>query len=927
MPIKVPDSNANKVSTPMNLNLNSQSLPLHAKVDQKSAPVKIDSTLEKIGQSISSTVKENTKEGTFVGDNMLITGAGTLVGGVAAASAINKTVNAIPAVKDALQTVFVKNGQAVGGGAALAASALLAEDAIASFKEGSPIRATAEGTGAALLGLGGAELIGRNYDIPVMNRALTGPAQAAGRFIENKVAPFVQNHGLGVLGAGAIGGAAYLGKSGVEDLQDGDYLKAAGKLSGAGLATLGGAEIIGHNYNLNALKGVLSTPVKKVAEFAVNHAGGIGGTAITGAGVALAASGVQDLKTGDSMLGAGKLAGGAIAGLGGVEMIGRNYNVPVMDKALTGSAAWLKNNVQAVTGGAAVAGGVYALQDGIQRLNADDGNKWIAGAEIAGGVAGTLGGIEMIGRNYNIPGMNQALTGPVKFIFTSKAGITGAGGLISASGIGLAADGVRRLTTEKGIVNDAIGAAEFTAGVAAATGGLSVIGYATGSEKLMQVFPKNADILGASALIASGAAMGKFTVDDMQENGLTLTNTATATGAGLLATGGAHVIASKFAGNAVDAGFNKAYTGVAVAGLGAASFKLGEKAIEEGKEFFKDTSDLKTGAKALGYGAGAVASGATAIQMVENNFKIPIWKHADAAAGTGLIGGGALLGKYTVDSIKDKGLTLTTTATATGAGLLATAGTQILANKFGFETANPALIKGYQSIGAAGLGVAAFKLGEMAVEEGSKFAENSDDQMAGAKALGLGTAAVASGTAAVGLAGHAYNVPVLENVALKIFEKGGQATAAIGLGAATFKLGDMAIDQGKKFVNGPSWSSGGAAVGLATAGVLTAAGSTVMAGKVLGMPGIEKAGLTVFTKMGAGIEGTAHFAAKSAENVFNAAVKYPFVTLGALAVAGAGGYYLYSHNKDQETESKPASEVGKTPIIEAAAPKSAAVEE
>lgn len=51
--------------------------------------------------------------------------------------------------------------------------------------------------------------------------------------------------------------------------------------------------------------------------------------------------------------------------------------------------------------------------------------------------------------------------------------------------------------------------------------------------------------------------------------------------------------------------------------------------------------------------------------------------------------------------------------------------------------------------------------------------------------------------------------------------------------------------------------------------------------------------------MGAGLETTAHYAGKSAEAVFNTAVKHPFATLGALAVAGAGGYYLYSHNRDQ----------------------------
>lgn len=135
--------------------------------------------------------------------------------------------------------------------------------------------------------------------------------------------------------------------------------------------------------------------------------------------------------------------------------VGRNYNIPVMKSALSGSAEWAKTNVKAVTGATAVAGGAFAIKDGVDRLG-EGGNKWLAGAEIAGGVVGTLGGAELGARNFNIPVLNQALTGPVKYMFTSKGGITVSGGTVAAAGLGAAADGVRRLTTEKGIVNDGI---------------------------------------------------------------------------------------------------------------------------------------------------------------------------------------------------------------------------------------------------------------------------------------------------------------------------------------------------------------------------------------------------------------------------------------------------------------------------------------
>lgn len=738
----------------------------------------ITSTLEKIGGSIHN----NVKSGTFVGDNMLLTGAGSAVGLVAGGSALKKTADAIPAVKDVLKTVFVDNGQLVGSAAALGATALLAEDAIASYKEGNTGRAVAEGAGAVITGLGGAELAGRQFNIPVLNRALSGPVEAT--------AKFVGKHGIGVLGGGVMVGGGALAKSGVSDLKDGKYLSAAGKLTGGGVITLTGAEIVGQAYNVGPLKGIVSTPAKIVAEIAVKNAGGLGGTAIAGAGAALAISGVQDLKEGDTMLGGAKLAGAGVAALGGAELVGRNYDIPVMKDALSGTAKALANNVQAVTGATATAGGAFAVYDGIKRLNAEDGNKLLAGAEIAGGVVGTLGGVELVGRNFNIPGMNQALTGPVKYMFTTKGGLKVSGGAVAAAGLGAAADGVRRLTTQKGIVNDAIGVAEFTAGVAGVTGGASIVGYAAGNEKLMRVFPENVDVLGGAALIGGAAAVGKYTLESVKKDGVNLVNTGTATAAALMATGGAHIIT----------------------------------------------------------------------------------------------------------------------------------------NKFGVEAANTAFTKGYETIGAAGLGVASYQLGEMAVKEGAKFVKDSDDVLAGAKAIGLGTAAVATGTTAAGLVGHAYNIPVLENAARKVLEKGWQPTSALVLSAATYKLGDMAIDQGKKFIDKPSLGHGAAAAGLATAGVLTGAGATALVGRTLNIPIVERAGMKVLETTASGVQTTGRYLGKGAEKVFNAAVQHPFATLGVLAAAAGTGYYLYDKNRDAKEAAAASQPATSTPLVQPKAEKAAPAE-
>jgi hypothetical protein len=737
---------------------------------------KIDSQLEKIGHAIH----ENVKDGTFIGDNMLLTGAGSVVGTVAAGSALKKTADAIPAVKEVLKTVFVDNGKLVGSGAALAASALLAEDAVAAYKEGNTGRAVAEGAGAAIVGLGGAELTGRQFNIPVLNKALTGPAEAT--------AEFLGKHGVGLLGGAVATGGAYLAKTGVDDLKEGDLLSGAGKLAGGGVIALGGAEIIGQAYDVGLLKGVVSTPAKMVAEVVAKNAGGIGGTAVAGAGVALAASGLNDLKEGESMLGGAKLAGGALATLGGAELVGRNYNIPVMKEALSGSAEWVQNNVKAVTGAAAVAGGAFAVKDGLDRLG-EGGSKWLAGAEIAGGVVGTLGGAELVGRNFNIPVLNKALTGPVQFMFTSKGGLAVSGGTVAAAGLGAAGDGVRRLTTQTGIINDAIGVAEFTAGVAAITGGASIVGYATGSEKLLKVFPENVDVLGGAALVGGAFAMGKHTIESGKKDGVNLINTATGTAAALMGTGGAHVIT----------------------------------------------------------------------------------------------------------------------------------------RKFGVEAADATFTKGYETIAAAGLGVATVKLGEMAVEEGKAFIQDSDDIVAGAKAIGLGTAAAITGTTATGLVGHAYNIPVLEKTARKIAEKGWQPVAAVGLGATTYKLADMALDQGKDFLNDPNLGSGAAAAGLATASVLTGAGTTALVGRTLGMQGVENAGMKVLNTTVQGVQTGARYMGKGAEKVLTTAVKNPFVTLGVLAAAAGTGYYFYNKNRDKQADAVQATALS-LPVVGAAIAQKPAAE-
>ncbi|MGV3524553.1 MAG: hypothetical protein ACO1RX_10020 [Candidatus Sericytochromatia bacterium] len=369
---------------------------------------------------VVDTVKENTKKGTLVGDHYIAVGAGALVGGTAAVAGVAKIADQVPAIANALEFAFVKNGRLLAGSVSLGAAAMLAEDAVQSFKEGSSVKAGAQTLGAAITGLGGVELVGRQYNIPGANRALSKTLDFAG------------------------------------------------------------------------------------------------------------------------------------------------------------------DNAKAMVGGVAAVGGAAAIKKGVEEIR--DGNTVKGAAIAAGGAVGVLGGAEMVGRQFDIPVMKEALTGPAKAVFTSKGGMAATGGAIGLTGAGAMADGVRRLTTEKGLVNDIIGAAEVTAGVTAVSGGTSLVGMAIGNEKLKQALPENLQLVGAAGALATAAVLGKHTVESVKENGITLGNTATGTGAALAALGGVELVADRFNIPGASSALNKGWKPVLGIGLGAASYKLGSNAVQEFRE-------------------------------------------------------------------------------------------------------------------------------------------------------------------------------------------------------------------------------------------------------------------------------------------------------------------------------------------------------
>lgn len=446
--------------------------------------------------------KENTKDGTFVGDHYMLAGTGAVIGTTAAVAGVAKLANEIPAIEKAVEFVFEKNGKLLGGAASLGAAYVLGEDAVASFQEGSKAKGAAEALGATVAGLGGAELVGRQFNIPVVKEAISGPAR------------FVRDNALAVSGGAAAAGGLALGAKGVKDIQDGKPIQGAVELTAASV--------------------------------------------------------------------------------------------------------------------------------------------------------GVLGGAELVGRQYNIPVMKEALSGPFKAVFgnTGKSKIVGgaAAGLVGA---GVAVDGAKRLAGSKGIVNDGIGALEVTAGVTGLTGGASLIGLGIGNEKLARALPDNLKVVAGVGMVAGATALAKHTVKDMRENGVGLINTATGTGAALLAAGGAQQVAEKFGIPVLDKALDKAWKPVLGAGLAVASYKFGANAVKEGQNFLDDP----TAGKAFNAGGQAVLatlSGAGSATLLGGALGIPVLENAGEKVLRTV--GETIVEPVFKAAVKNPFLTLGAVAVAGGAG-------------------------------------------------------------------------------------------------------------------------------------------------------------------------------------------------------------------------------------------------------------------
>ncbi|MCE7871179.1 hypothetical protein DYH09_12470 [bacterium CPR1] len=330
---------------------------------------------------------------------------------------------------------------------------------------------------------------------------------------------------------------------------------------------------------------VQSTAVARVAEYGVIPAVGAG-MAVVGFAAAHDAV-VNDLGRRNG-LAAAKLAAGTLSGLAGVQIVGMSYDIPVLERALTGPLEALSDHGLAVLGtgvaGGGVAAGVLAARQFKQAFGQSENRPRHAALGVAaslGSAGGLLGGTELIARQYGIAGLNRAFTGTVEHLAQSPAAAVGGGALLLAGAGVLGAEAVGNF--RKG-GNDLLTVAEGMGAVSAGLGGLELIGHGARVPALQGLLTHNADLVGSAALSVGGLAVGRLALKDAQGNGLGVKSSLALGAAAVMVPGGLMVGAESLGMMAaVDVLSRGTQLGLG-AGLGLTTVALGKNAVQAARK-------------------------------------------------------------------------------------------------------------------------------------------------------------------------------------------------------------------------------------------------------------------------------------------------------------------------------------------------------
>ncbi|MBM3270259.1 MAG: hypothetical protein FJZ01_21705 [Candidatus Sericytochromatia bacterium] len=292
---------------------------------------------------------KNTAAGKFVRDNKITTAGAVLGSALVVAGGAAKS--------EAFRKIAEKGiVPAVGAGVAGLGATMVHDSFVNDFGKGH----NARGTGKAFLGtamaLGGTEIVGRIYDIPVAKQALSKPVSTAYKAIDG----IFGKHWATVGGVAlAAGGAGVLGTSVASAAKDGpDGLNVFG--IGAGATMLpAGAAVLAHTAGQKA-----------IAETAGKAAGAIGGAGLAAWGVNRGFAAVESVKAGKvfptmgnatlavTATGGGVLLAGQALGIKSIERLGSKILTPIAEHVLQPVGEFFLKNP--ILGGAIVVGGVGA---------------------------------------------------------------------------------------------------------------------------------------------------------------------------------------------------------------------------------------------------------------------------------------------------------------------------------------------------------------------------------------------------------------------------------------------------------------------------------------------------------------------------------------------------------------------------------------
>ena len=352
-----------------------------------------------------------------------------------------------------------------------------------------------------------------------------------------------------------------------------------------------------------------------VARYGVVPAAGLGLATVS----ALAAHDavVNDLSD-RPVKGTAKLAAGALGTLGGLQIVGSSLDIPMLDHALSTPVSKALDNGQAIVGAAVAGGGIAAGKFAMQRFQAAANgeararNISLGLASAVTSAAATLGGVELIGRNFHIPVVDKALSGTIEYLSAGGLGAVAGGTLLAGGAVQLGSEAVNNF--KKG-GNDFLTLGEGMGAVTAGLGGVQLAGHGLGLKATEGLLTEHGELMLATALTGSGASALRTSIKDMQKSGLRPINSLGLTAAAGLLPGGLTLAADSLGLKAAaDFLSDAAVTGVGL-GMGLTSFAVGRSAVDSARE-----GDLMN---AAGKGLASAALGAGGLFTVGFGTHVP----------------------------------------------------------------------------------------------------------------------------------------------------------------------------------------------------------------------------------------------------------------------------------------------------------------